>query len=291
MKNIIKLARPRHWVKNAFIFMPMFFGGALTDKTALCHSILAFFAYSFAASSIYCYNDIIDVEDDRRHSEKCKRPIASGAVSVAMGYCIMAVMLLLSALMVALIGDSWEKLALVVAGYFVMDIAYCRVLKLYAIVDVCVIAFGFVLRILAGSAATGIIASQWLVLMTFLLTLLLGLAKRRDDVIRMEKSGEAPRHNTHRYNMTFINQAITVSASVTLVCYIMYTLSPDVTQRTNFQYVYLTSVFVILGLLRYLQLTLVDGRSGDPTKLLYADRFLQCVIAMWLCAYIVMIYL
>lgn len=291
MKNIIKLARPRHWVKNAFIFMPMFFGGALTDKTSLCHSILAFFAYSFAASSIYCYNDIIDVEDDRRHSEKCKRPIASGAVSVAMGYCIMAVMLLLSALMVALIGDSWEKLALVVAGYFVMDIAYCRVLKLYAIVDVCVIAFGFVLRILAGSAATGIIASQWLVLMTFLLTLLLGLAKRRDDVIRMEKSGEAPRHNTHRYNMTFINQAITVSASVTLVCYIMYTLSPDVTQRTNFQYVYLTSVFVILGLLRYLQLTLVDGRSGDPTKLLYADRFLQCVIAMWLCAYIVMIYL
>jgi len=290
MKNIIKLTRPYQWIKNAFIFMPMFFGGALTDTKALIASVIAFFAYSFAASSIYCYNDIIDVEDDRRHSEKCKRPIASGAVSIPMGYVIMGIMIICSAGMVALLGERWYHLAIVIGMYLVIDISYCRILKHFAIVDVCVLAFGFVLRILAGSAATGIIASQWLVMMTFLLTLLLSFAKRRDDVVRMNKSGEAPRHNTHRYNLTFINQAITVTASVTLVCYVMYTISPDITSRTNFEYVYLTSVFVILGLLRYMQLTAVDQKSGDPTKLLYSDRFLQIILIAWFLTYAVMIY-
>lgn len=289
MKNILQLIRPRHWVKNAFVFMPVFFGGAMTNREAVLSTILAFFAYSFAASSIYCYNDIIDVEDDRRHSEKCMRPIASGAVSIPMGYAIMLSMLLLSAVMTALV-DNWQQLAIVIAGYYVMDLAYCRVLKRYAIVDVCLLAFGFVLRILAGSAATGIVASQWLVLMTFLLTLLLAFAKRRDDVLRMQQTGEAPRHNTHRYNITFINQAITVTASVTLVCYIMYTMSPDITSRTNFRYIYLTSVFVILGLLRYMQRTLVDQKSGDPAKLIYSDRFLQAVIVLWTLSYAVIIY-
>lgn len=291
MKNVLQLIRPRHWVKNAFVFMPVFFGGAMNSRSAVISTFLAFFAYCFAASSIYCYNDIIDVEDDRRHSEKCKRPIASGAVSVTMGYVIMLTMLLLSAVMIALTGSHWPQLAIVIAGYYVMDLAYCRVLKRYAIVDVCLLAFGFVLRILAGSAATGIVASQWLVLMTFLLTLLLAFAKRRDDVLRMQQTGEAPRHNTHRYNMTFINQAITVTASVTLVCYIMYTMSPDITSRTNFRYIYLTSVFVILGLLRYMQRTLVDQKSGDPAKLIYSDRFLQAVIVLWVLSYALIIYI
>lgn len=291
MKNIIKLTRPYQWIKNMFIFMPVFFGGALTDIKALSASILAFFAYSFAASSIYCYNDIIDVEDDRRHTEKCKRPIASGAISIPMGYCIMGVMILLSVAMVALLGERWMNLGVVILSYYVMDILYCRLLKQYAIVDVCILAFGFVLRILAGSATTGIVASHWLVMMTFLLTLLLSFAKRRDDVVKMMETGEAPRHNTHRYNMTFINQAITVTAAITVVCYIMYTISPEVTARTNFQYVYLTTVFVLLGLLRYMQLTSVDEKSGDPTKLLYHDRFLQIVITLWFCSYIAIIYI
>lgn len=298
ISNILKLTRPSHWIKNAFIFMPVFFGGALTSTMAIMHSILAFFAYSFMASSIYCYNDIIDVEDDRRHSEKCKRPIASGAVSVTQGYIVMAIMIILSLTMVGLNyylclsqgNDRGLNLLYVIIGYFVMDILYCRILKRHAIVDVCVLAFGFVLRILAGSAATGIVASQWLVMMTFLLTLLLSFAKRRDDVVRMEKTGEAPRHNTERYNMTFINQAITVTGSVTLVCYIMYTISPEVTSRTNSTYLYLTTIFVILGLLRYMQRTLVDGKSGDPTKLLYEDHMLQLVIFLWALCYFMILY-
>ncbi len=290
MKNILKLIRPHHWAKNMFIFMPVFFGGALTDMTALRNSVIAFFAYSFAASSIYCYNDIVDLDDDRRHPEKSKRPIASGAVSVAMAYYLMAAMVLLSAVMVALLGDNCWMLALVVVGYYILDLFYCRLLKRFAVVDVFVLAFGFVLRILAGSAATGIVASHWLVMMTFLLTLLLSFAKRRDDVVKMEMTGLAPRHNTKRYNMVFVNQAITITGAVTVICYIMYTISPEVTGRTNFKYVYLTTILVLLGLMRYIQLTSVDGKSGDPTKLLYKDRFLQIVIALWLLAYFIIIY-
>ena len=198
--------------------------------------------------------------------------------------------MMLSTVVIVLMKDRALLVGGVVVTYFILDILYCRWLKRHAIVDVCVLSFGFVLRILAGGFATDIVPSNWLVMMTFLLTLFLSFAKRRDDVVRMMKTGEAPRHNTERYNLTFINQAVTITAAVTVVSYIMYTVSPSVTQRIGSDYVYLTSVFVILGLLRYMQLTLVDEKSGDPTKMLYSDHFLQLVIVMWFAAYLVIIY-
>lgn len=291
MKALLHLIRPKHWAKNAFVLMPLFFGGELTDAPAVVDALLAFCAYSFAASSIYCFNDIIDVAADRRHPVKCHRPIASGAVSVAGGYCIMTLMAVLAAVAVAAVGERWQSLAVVIAAYYVLDISYCCSLKRYAIIDVVVLAIGFVLRVLAGSAATAIVPSQWIVLMTFLLTLLMGLAKRRDDVVRFTETGIAPRHNTKRYNLTFINQAVTVTASVTLVCYIMYTISPEVVARTRCPYLYLTTVFVLLGLLRYMQLTAVDGKGGDPVRLLYIDRFLQLTLAAWVLAFLVVLYM
>ena len=171
-----------------------------------------------------------------------------------------------------------------------MNMAYCARLKQYAIIDVCTIAVGFVLRVLAGGAATGIVLSTWIVLMTFLLTLFLSLAKRRDDVLRMNKTGEAPRKNTTRYNLTFINQAITITAAVTLVCYIMYTVSPDVIDCHHTQYLYLTSIFVFIGLLRYLQIAMVDQDSGDPTKVIWHDRFTQVTILLWGLTFLIIIY-
>ena len=163
--------------------------------------------------------------------------------------------------------------------------------KRIAVVDVCVLALGFVMRILVGGFATDIVPSRWLVMMTFLLTLLMAFGKRKDDVIKFKKTGIPPRHNTKHYSITFIDQAITVNASVTQVCYILYTISPDVTERTNFEYVYLTSVFVILGLFRYMQLASMEGKSGDPTKLVLKDHFLQIVLILWLISYLLMIYL
>lgn len=290
--NLLKLIRPHQWLKNVFVMIPMIFGGSLLDPSDIRASVVTFFAFSFIASSVYCFNDIIDVEADRRHPVKCKRPIASGAISVRSAWALMALMFLLSVGTVCLL-DTYShviNVGLVILIYYILNILYCSKLKQYAIVDVCIIAFGFVLRVLAGGFATDIALSKWLVLMTFLLTLFLSFAKRRDDVLRMNETGEPPRKNTIRYNLTFINQAITITASVTLVCYIMYTVSPEVVNRFHSDLLYLTSVFVLLGLLRYIQITVVDKRSGDPTKMMLRDRFTQCVVLLWALTFLVLIY-
>lgn len=289
--SLIKLTRPYQWVKNAFVLLPLFFGGSLLDVMEVYQAVMAFLAFSFIASSIYCFNDIIDVEADRRHSEKCHRPIAAGHISVAAGYAIMILCMLLSVGCCLLLRENMVETLCVIMAYFVMEILYCVSLKRYAVIDVCILSAGFVMRVMTGGMATGIVPSHWLVLMTFLIALLMAFGKRRDDVLKYMRTGIAPRHNTKRYNLDFINQAITVNASVTLVCYIMYTVSPAVEQRLHSQYAYLTTILVIIGLFRYMQLASVDEKSGDPTKLVLRDRFLQIVVMLWLLAYLIMIYI
>ena len=285
----MRLIRPKQWIKNAFIFVPLFFGGALFHTDALLSGLIAFFAYSFAASSIYCFNDIYDVEADRRHPVKCHRPIASGAVTIKQAYGLMFLMFLLSMGISCLLG-TWET-AGIILFHWCLNLSYCAKFKQYAIIDVCIVAFGFVLRLLAGGTATGVVLSKWIVLMTFLITLFMSFAKRRDDVLRMEKTGEPPRKNTSRYNLTFINQAITITASVTLVCYIMYTVSPEVIERFHTDNLYLTTVFVLVGLLRYIQIAVVDQQSGDPTKVLLRDRFTQFIVLGWIISFLFIIYI
>ena len=290
MKNLIRLIRPHQWVKNLVVLLPVFFGGALLHIESVYAGLVTALCFSFAASSIYCLNDIVDVDDDRRHPVKCHRPLASGAISIAQGYILMFLMFILSMLSTFLLRHNQLETASVILFYWILNIAYCLKLKQYAIIDVCVVSFGFVLRILAGGYATSIHLSKWIVLMTFLLMLFLSFAKRRDDVVRMNETGHAPRQNTIRYNLTFINQAITITASVTLVCYIMYTVSPETIQNFHTDYLYLTSVFVLVGLLRYIQIAVVDKRSGDPTKVMLHDRFMQFVVLAFGLAFLFIIY-
>lgn len=290
VKDIARVIRPQQWIKNVFVLVPLFFGGSLLDTTDIIAAVTAAMAFCFISSSIYCLNDIIDVEDDRRHPVKCMRPIASGQVGVRKAWGLMGLMFVLAMAVLLLLPENRLETGGVIVFYWLLNIAYCMRLKQYAIIDVCIVAFGFVLRLLAGGLASGIYLSKWIVLMTFLLMLFLSFAKRRDDVVRMNETGEAPRKNTIRYNLTFINQAITITASVTLVCYIMYTVSPEVVSHYQSDYLYLTSIFVILGLLRYIQLTVVDKRSGDPTKVILRDRFTQLIVAAWGVTFLVMIY-
>ena len=290
MKNLIRLIRPHQWVKNLVVLLPVFFGGALLHVESVYAGLVTALCFSFAASSIYCLNDIVDVEDDRQHPVKCHRPMASGAISIPQGYTLMFSMFVLSMLSTFLLRQSQLETASVILFYWLLNIAYCLKLKQYAIIDVCVVSFGFVLRILAGGYATSIHLSKWIVLMTFLLMLFLSFAKRRDDVVRMNETGHAPRQNTIRYNLTFINQAITITSSVTLVCYIMYTVSPETIHNFHTDYLYLTSVFVLVGLLRYIQIAVVDKRSGDPTKVMLHDRFMQFVVLAFGLAFLFIIY-
>ena len=291
IRHIIKVARPTHWIKNIFVFLPVFFGGALLNTTEVVAAALTFMSFRLAASAIYCLNDIIDVDADRAHPVKCKRPIASGAITIPQAYGMMTVSLLISIVLMFLLPEGHAKSILVIIAYFVINVAYCLRLKEYAIIDVCIIASGFVLRILAGGYATGVHLSKWIVLMTFLLTLFLAFAKRRDDVLRMNTTGRAPRKNTSRYNLTFINQAITITGSVMVVCYVMYTVSPEIIAQFATDKLYLTSILVILAILRYLQISVVDEKSGDPVKVALSDRATQLILLAWLLSFLIIIYL
>jgi 4-hydroxybenzoate polyprenyltransferase len=255
--------------------------------------MMMFFAYCLSASGIYCFNDIYDVEADKLHPKKCRRPIASGAISKSMAYSIMALCIFASLSIVYLylwkVGNR-HALYMIIAVYIFMNILYCVKLKQLAIVDVFVIALGFVLRVFAGGFATGIHLSHWIVLMTFLLALFLAFAKRRDDVVIYENTGVKARKNVNRYNLEFMNQAIAIIASITMVCYIMYTVSPEVTSRFQSSNIYITSVFVLVGIMRYLQLAVVDVNSGSPTKVLVKDRFIQLCILGWVSTFAVLLY-
>ena len=291
INHIIKVARPTHWLKNIFVILPVFFGGAILNTTQAISAALTFMSFSLAASAIYCLNDIIDVDADRAHNVKRHRPIASGAIAIPQAYGMMTISLLASIVLMLLLPEGQANTITVIITYFLLNVAYCLKLKEYAIIDVCIVASGFVLRILAGGFATGVQLSKWIVLMTFLLTLFLAFAKRRDDVLKMNETGRAPRKNTSRYNLTFINQAITITGTVMLVCYIMYTVSPEIIAQFGTDKLYLTSILVILALLRYLQIAVVDEKSGDPVKVVLSDRATQFILMAWVLSFLVLIYL
>ena len=292
MKQYIQLLRPQQWLKNIFVFAPVFFSNNMLNTEYYLPTILVFGAFCLISSSIYCINDIKDAEADKKHPKKCKRPIASGMVSKNSAAIISFICAFLSFGMIILVPSTntlW--LHTIILTYWIMNLAYCMKLKQYAIIDIFCIATGFVLRVLIGGIATEIWISQWIVLLTFLIALFLALTKRYDDFCIYEKTGTAPRKSISRYNSIFIILSIAIVASVTLVCYIMYTMSEAVIQRLETQYLYLTSIWVIAGLLRFIQNMIVYERSSSPTKQLINDHFIHLCIIGWLLSFVIIIYL
>ena len=292
MIHHIQLLRPLQWLKNTFVFAPIFFSNNLLKMDYFVPTAIVFVAFCLISSSIYCFNDLSDVEADRLHPKKCKRPIASGNVSMKGGY-LMMIACLVGAFVLLPFAKSINTpyLYVLIGGYWLMNITYCVKLKQIAILDVSIIAIGFVMRVLAGGWVVDIWVSHWLVMMTFLVTLFLALSKRNDDYRIFEQTGIKPRVSITGYNKTFINEATAIVASVTMVCYIMYTMSSEVIERIGTRYVYLTSGWVLAGLLRYLQNMIVFGLSGSPTKSLVKDHFVQFCILGWIASFFVIIYL
>lgn len=290
--SIIKLIRPQQWLKNCFVALPLFFSGSLFNLRCWQQTVIAFFAFSFVASSIYCLNDVNDAEADRLHPKKRFRPVASGDVTPAQAYSIMALMVAASLVLCAFLGRPYAwKVGAIIGIYFILNVAYCMRLKQYAIIDVFIISLGFVFRLGAGGIACDIWLSPWIISMTFLIALFLAFAKRRSDVVIRETTGVVTRSNTMRYNLEFMNQTLGLLGAITIVCYIIYTVSADVVARLGSEYIYVTSIFVLAGILRYLQVTIVDVKSGSPTKILLRDRFIQACILLWILVFIVIIYI
>ncbi len=287
IKAILTLLRPHQYLKNTFIFLPLFFGLKIHHLDLLLACAYAFVAFSCVASAVYIFNDYQDREDDRQHPRKKFRPLASGMVSSRQ-----AGILFLSLLLAGLGIAFWLDLRFffLLTFYLVLNLAYSVRLKHIALVDVSIIASGFVLRLLAGHFASGVDLSLWIVIMTFLLALFLALAKRRDDVIIFLESGTRARKVIDGYNLPLLDAAMVMMATTTVVCYIMYTVSPEVVHRVGSDRLYLTTIFVIMSILRYMQITFVEKRSGSPTEILIHDRLFQALLLAWLATFGVIIY-
>ncbi len=287
LRAALTLMRPEHWVKNLFLFVPAFFAARLAEPTVLGRTVLAFAAFSLTASAVYVLNDLADAAHDRQHPMKCRRPVASGVVGRWSAMLLMAVLLIGGSGLAFALG---REVLLVCLLYFGLNIFYSFFLKHIAIVDIALIGLGFLLRVFAGGAAAGVAVSQWLIVLTFLLALILALAKRRGEFV-LEIGGGTSRRSLEGYNLPFLDASMVVCSTVVIVAYLMYCFSPEVTERIGSHHIYYTSFFAIVGILRYLQLTLVFNRTESPTWVLLHDVFLQAVLAGWLGCFVWLLYL
>jgi len=279
LSDIIKLMRPHQYIKNFFIFLPLFFALKITNIDLLINAFIAFIAFSLTASAIYILNDYHDIEEDKQHPKKKNRPLASGAISKSKAVVIMLTLAIAGFLLMLTLSI---KAMIILSAYVIMNIAYSFRLKHIAILDVTIIAIGFVLRLFIGSAVTGIPLSMWIVTITFLLALFMALAKRRDDVLIYLDTGKRMRKVIDGYNLQFLDTSMAIMASVVIVAYTIYTTSEAVIEKVHSEYLYLTALFVILGIMRYLQIAFVLKDSGSPTKIVLKDRFIQLTLVGWL---------
>jgi decaprenyl-phosphate phosphoribosyltransferase len=284
----VKLLRPKDWAKNLFLFIPLFFSGGFFNWPILFELAEGFVAFCLVASSIYILNDYRDIDSDRSHPVKCHRPLASGAVPKG-GAIGLMVFCLIAGFALALTIKS--KFAFVLSLYFVLNLAYSFGLKNISILDILILAIGFVLRIKAGGVIAFVVISQWLLIMIFLLALFMAIGKRRDDVLIKVRSGQDMRKSVKGYNLDFLNVCLAIICAVIIMAYIMYTVSPKVNERLGDYRLYYTAIFVISGIMRYLQLIYLENDSGSPTKLLYQDRFLQVNLLLWVVSFYVILYL
>ncbi len=284
----IKLLRPKDWAKNLFLFIPLFFAGQITDVSKIVGVLWGFLAFSAIASSIYIINDYRDVEDDRRHPTKYKRPLASGTVSKKAAVLLTILLIICGFTLGWIIG---LKFMFILGIYFAINICYSLGLKAIPILDIMLVAIGFVLRVKAGSFIVNIYLSEWIIIMVFLLALFMATGKRRDDVLLKLSSGQDMRKSVKGYNLEFLNTLLALICAVIIVAYFMYTMSDETMAKFGTHRLYYTCLFVMAGIIRYLQIIFVMADSGSPTKILYRDRFIQVVLLLWIASFFVIIYI
>jgi 4-hydroxybenzoate polyprenyltransferase len=277
--------RPPHWIKNLFVFAPLLFTPATLSLSTLRHAALCFAAFSLAASAIYVFNDIQDRDADRRHPLKRARPIASGLIALPVAWSLIALLLFGA---IALSALSGAAVAWVIAVYVATNLLYSLRLKHVPIVDVIIISTGFVMRIAAGAAAVEVTPSPWLLQSTGLIALFLAVAKRRDDVVL--NLADDHRGSLSGYNAAFLDMCMGMMLGCLLALYIVYSASAEVIARIGTDRLYYTVPFVVAGIMRYLQITLVERRSGAPTEVVVGDAFLITCMVGWLAVFTALVY-
>jgi decaprenyl-phosphate phosphoribosyltransferase len=283
--GILRLLRPRQWIKNVFVFAALFFTPSLLNLESAPRVVAVFVVFCLASSGVYCFNDLRDREADRQHPVKKHRPLPSGEVSVGVAAVLAGLLVAGAILLAVLIAPTAANFVLI---YIALNVFYSFVLKRFPIIDVLSISFGFVLRVYAGAAVLDITPTAWIQICAGLLALFIALAKRRDDLVK--ELGEEHRASLAGYSKPFLDACVVVTVTVLLVAYLIFTVDESAIRRLGSDKLFLTAPFVLAGLFRYLQLTIVYQRSGSPTDLLFQDGFLMATVSAWLAVFAYMIH-
>jgi 4-hydroxybenzoate polyprenyltransferase len=287
LRHLLTATRPREWIKNTFLFAPLFFSQNVLNPNLALKSTCGFALFCLAAAGVYLINDISDREEDRKHPEKRTRPIAAGALSVHLAGAAAGVLLTAAVGGAFLLGFIF---GLVTLAYVLLVAAYSKWLKHLVIVDVFAIALGFVLRVAAGAVVIGVVMSHWLVICTMLLALFLGLSKRRYELVVLSGDGKLHRQVLAEYNPLFLDMMIGIVTSATVVSYALYTVSQETILRFRTDRLLFTLPFVLYGIFRYLYLVYHKNYGGDPSRTLVSDGPLLVVIVLWVLTCAVIIY-
>jgi len=280
LSPIFILIRPHQWMKNVFVAAPLFFAGEILTPQLLLFVLIGVICFCAISSTIYIFNDFCDRDADKYHPEKKLRPLASGSVSDNYALAPMIFLFLFGITLSLLIS---KKFILIILLYTAINISYSLYFKNIPIIDVMIIAFGFILRIEAGAAVINIAPSVWIITASGLLAVFLALAKRRDDIQKCVYVEH--RKSLSGYSVQFIDTAISMTLGSLLICYIIYTTDKSIIERLGTDRLYLTTPFVFAGIMRYLQIIFVDKKSGSPTKIILNDKFMILAVIGWLISF------
>ncbi len=284
----LKLIRPKQWIKNSFVFAALIFSKELFQLTPFLTALRAFAAFCLTASAVYIINDIVDAEADRAHPKKRFRPIAAGTISVTQALVLLGLVVCIALLIAWPLPGAFK---LLIGLYFAMNLAYSFKLKEVMLLDVFIIAAGFILRVLGGAYAIGVAVSNWLVLCTMFISLFLGFAKRRGELVAMQAAGkEAERKVLQHYRLEVIDQMLTITAAGTVISYALYTVAPRTLEVFGTDRLIYTTVFVMYGVFRYMHLIHATDSTENPTAVVASDVPIIVVAGLWVLSCVMLIY-
>lgn len=279
--SVIKEMRIKQYTKNLLVFAAALFSGTILDKTVLFLTFCAFLSFSFVASAVYIFNDIMDRNKDRQHPEKCKRPIASGKISISFGIFLVIILVIAATYISLLLNKSLFAILII---YVLMNLAYSLILKHIVIVDVMIIAFGFVLRALAGATVIDVDITSWFILCVFMLSLFLALAKRRAEMQMFIHNSEKQRKVLDEYTIQLIDALLLVVTAMTLTSYSLFAIQstkPNEVFLSNLSYMICTIPIVIYGIFRYMYLIYKKGEGGSPDEILLHDKHILGTVIVY----------
>jgi 4-hydroxybenzoate polyprenyltransferase len=284
----LALLRPKQWVKNLFVLAPLIFAKELFNAGPASLALRALVAFCLTASAVYILNDIFDVKADRAHPVKKFRPIAAGVLTVPQSLFLLLLLLVAASFVVA---GMDTRFLILLGGYLVMNLVYSVKLKEVLLLDVFIVAAGFMLRVLCGAYAINVQVSSWIVLCSLFISLFLGFAKRRGELMLMQETGTTPERKVlTMYRVDFIDQMITIAAAGAVISYAMYSVAPRTTEIFGTDKLIYTTVFVIYGVFRYLYLIHTTPATENPTNAVTSDPGIVLTTTLWIISCIVLIY-